>query len=58
MNSFTILFHKILAKYSPNAPNCTIFKKIIQGSIANAWLCHALHAASRHANTPTFSKIF
>ena len=36
-----------------NVPNCIIFLKKIFGEV-----CHALHDASRHANTPTFQKIF
>ena len=39
------------------------FKKFSRGSmppnpLANAWLRHALHGASRHANTPTFPEKF
>ena len=26
--------------------------------LANAWLCHALHGALLHANTPTFPENF
>ena len=42
MNIFTIFFYKILAKYSPNAPNCTIFKNFLGGAcprtpLTNAW---------------------
>ena len=48
----------MLAKYSPKR---TIFKKFLGGAcprtpLANARLRHALHDASRHANTPTFPK--
>ena len=54
-------FDKILAKYSLKR---TIFKNFLGGAcpltpLANAWLCHALHGASRHAlNTPTFPEKF
>ena len=48
----------MLAKYSPKR---TILKKIIGGAcprtpLTTAWLRQALHSASRHANTPTFTK--
>ena len=64
MNIFTIIFfYKILAKYSPKRTKLHHFKKFSRESmppnpLANAWLRHALHGASRHANTPTFTKIF
>ena len=63
MNIFTIFFYKILAKYSPKCTKLHHLKKKFPGnmprtSLANAWLCHALHDASCHANTPTFPKIF
>ena len=56
---FYIFFYKILAKYS----NCIIFKNVLmevcpRTPLANAWLCHALHGASRHANTTHYPKIF
>ena len=43
MNIFTIFIYKILAKYSPNASNCTIFKNFLGGAyprttLTNAWL--------------------
>ena len=57
MNIFTIFF-LILAKYSPKRTKLHHFLKFSQTRLANAWLCHALHGASRHANTPTFTKIF
>ena len=49
-------FSKILSK---THQNCTILKKFLGGTcprtpLTNAWLRHALHGASRHANTPIF----
>ena len=63
MTIFTLFLYKILAKYSPKRTKLHHFKKILGGAcprnpLANAWLCHALHSASRHANTPTITKIF
>ena len=54
MNIFTNFFHKILAKYSPNAP----FLKIVSGGayprtpLANAWQSHALHSAKSAMKIP------
>ena len=59
MNIFTIIFfYKILAKYSPKRTKLHHFFSFLGGAcprtpLANAWLCHALHGALRHANTPT-----
>ena len=64
MNIFTFFFYKILAKKNlQNVPSCIIFFNFLGGvcprtPLANVWLCHALHDASRHANTPTFPKTF
>ena len=64
MNIFTIILLQNFSKnILQNAPNCTIFKNFLGGTcprtpVANAWLRHALHGASRHANTPTFTQIF
>ena len=63
MNMFTIFFYKILTKYSPKRTTLPHFKKIFEGAcprspLANAWPSHALHGASRYANTPTFPKTF
>ena len=56
---FLTKFSKILSKTHQIAP----FLKIFSGEHApeppaNAWLHHALHGASRHANTPTFPEKF
>ena len=66
MNIFTIFFFKILARYSPKLRHqIAPFKKIISGEhmppnpLANTWLRHALHGASRHVRKAlTFPKIF
>ena len=55
---FSIIF---LQNILQNAPNCTIFKNFLgehapEPPLTNAWFCHALHDAKRHANTPTFGK--
>ena len=58
-----IFFDKILAKYSLKRTKLHHFFKFSRGSmppnpLANAWLRHALHAASRHANYPIFPETF
>ena len=54
MNIITIFFYTILAKYSPKCTKTASFKKFSQGSIPpNHDSKHV-----RHANTPTFPKIF
>ena len=65
MNIITIFFYKILAKYSPKRTKLQHFKSFFRGTMppnsplpANAWLHHALHGASRHANALTIPKIF
>ena len=63
MNIFTISCYQILAKYSPKRTKLHSLKKNSLGSIPpnplnKCVLRHALHGASRHANTPTFTKIF
>ena len=55
MNIFTIFFYNISAKYSPKRTKLHNFKKFSRGTsprtpLAIAW--------PRHANTPTFPKIF
>ena len=55
MNIFAIFFTEFQQNILQNAPNCTIFKNFLGGAyprtpLTNAWL--------RHANTPTFPKIF
>ena len=63
MNIFTIFF-LILAKYSTRTHQIAPFFKIFSGEHAperpskRVAKSHALHGASRHANTPTFPKIF
>ena len=54
MNIITIFFYTILAKYSPKCTKIAPFKKFSQGSIPPN------HDSKRvrHANTPTFPKIF
>ena len=60
MNIFPICFHKILAIYSPNAPNLmwhfkchqTCHQPCHQTPLVNAWV------RSPRANTATFSKYF
>ena len=56
MNIFTIFFYKILAKYSPKRTKSHHFKKI-------SWVSMPPNPSSkcvakRHANNPTFPKIF
>ena len=63
MNIFTYFLYKILAKYSPKRTKLHHFLKFSRGAcprtpLANAWQGHVLHGAKRHANTPTFPKIF
>ena len=41
MNIFIIFIYKILAKYSPNASNCTIFKNFLRGPYPRTPLTHA-----------------
>ena len=59
MNIFTLFFLQNLAKYPPNAPNCTIFENFLMGACPrtpppeNAWLRHALQAPFKY---PHFSK--
>ena len=60
-NFFFAKFSKIFSK--THQINCTIFNFFLGGELApnplpNAWLCHALHDEKRHANTPTFPRIF
>ena len=60
---FYYFFDKILAKYSLKRTKLHHFKNFLGGAcprtpLANAWLCHALHGASRHANTHTFPEKF
>ena len=61
--TFFLNFDKILAKYSLKRIKLHHFQKFSRGSmprtpLANAWLRHALHGASRNANTPIFQKNF
>ena len=61
-----LFFYKFLAKYSPNPTKLRHFLKFSRGSIppnppskrvaSPRAGSHALHGASRHANTPTFTK--
>ena len=53
-------FSKIFSKTHQIAPFLNIFLggACPRAPLTNAWLRHALHIAKRHANTPTFTKIF
>ena len=64
MNIFTIIFLQNFSKIFSKTHQIAPFLKIFSGEhapeppLANAWLCHALHGALRHANTPTFTNKF
>ena len=54
MNIFTIFCYQILEKYSPKRTKLHHFKNNSRGAYPRTPLTNA----SRHANTPTFTKIF
>ena len=60
MNIFAICFRKNFSKLLSKTHHIAPFfgGACPRTPLANAWLRHTLHGASRQANSPTFPKIF